>query len=141
MLRCQTHMQPAGWRVGQLRRAVVKTSVASGCVEHVFVRNQQLEFPVTERKLATRADSGGSSENAADHRGKVQYQLFAGAEVIAEPDRSSSQVLIVVASLEMKPPVVSGYDRVDIAVLIGRNVAVDGDGECPRNLGWRLRSS
>src|SRR5215469_4104662 len=48
MLGRQADMQPAGWRVGQFRSAVVKASVASGCVEHVFVRNQQLEFPVTE---------------------------------------------------------------------------------------------
>src|SRR5262249_24120275 len=48
MLRRQAHSQPVGWRVGQFRRTVVKTPIATGCVEHIFIRNQQRDTLVTE---------------------------------------------------------------------------------------------
>lgn len=56
-------------------------------------------------------DAVGLPENAADHGNDVEDQLLAGSEVITEPEGSGSQIFVVVARFEVKPPVVSRYVR------------------------------
>jgi hypothetical protein len=82
-------------------------------------------------------DAPRFAEHAAGHERRVEAQLFAEAEVPADPDGSRAEVLVVVSDLEMERAMIGEHGWLAVVDVLGREIRVDARADLPSALFFR----
>src|SRR5262245_18818737 len=110
VLRGEPDLQPIDQRIGKLGPRIEETARPLFQVKDVLACVGELQPPVAQRHFITRRNTSDVSEDATNHRRRLERQSLTDAEVVTEPERTCAALFIVVTPLEMQPAVI-GYQR------------------------------